>query len=123
MRKRALEAAYAVAGLAALGLGILGAFLPVLPTTPFVLLAAFCFARAKPEWHARLRGHATFGPLVRDWEERGAIGPRAKALATFMIAALCAWMWAAPAMPFAAKVAVTAVEAGVIAFILTRPNR
>lgn len=123
MSRRALEAVYAVAGLTALALGIAGAFLPVLPTTPFVLLAAFFFARARPEWHARLRAHATFGPLVRDWEDRGAIRPRAKALATLMIAGLCAWMWAAPRMPLAAKVAVTAVEAGVIAFILTRPNR
>lgn len=123
MSRRVLSAAYSALGLTSLGLGLLGAFLPVLPTTPFVLLAAFFFARARPEWHARLRAHATFGPIVRDWEDRGAIRPRAKALATLMIAGLCAWMWAAPRMPLAAKLAVTAVEAGVIAFLLTRPNR
>lgn len=123
MRRRVFSAAYSAAGLASLGLGLLGAFLPVLPTTPFVLLAAFFFARARPEWHARLRAHGTFGPIVRDWEDRGAMRPRAKLLATLMIAGLCAWMWAAPRMPLAAKIGVTAVEAGVVAFLLTRPGR
>ncbi|GHD65792.1 YbaN family protein [Jeongeupia chitinilytica] len=76
-----------IAGLLALLLGAIGAVLPLLPTTPFVLLAAFCFARGEPAWHAWLLRHKTFGPLLADWEARGAVPRRAKWAATIMMAA------------------------------------
>lgn len=60
-------------GMTALGLGILGAALPILPTTPFVLAAAFCFARSSERWHAWLLSHRIFGPLIVDWQEHRAI--------------------------------------------------
>lgn len=66
------------AGLAAVGLGIVGAFLPILPTVPFLLLAAFCFARSHPEWERRLLEHPTYGASLRAWRERKAISRRAK---------------------------------------------
>ena len=55
-----------VGGLA-LGLGLLGVVLPGLPTTPFVLLAAACFAKASPRLHRRIVGNPLLGPMVRDW--------------------------------------------------------
>ncbi|MEO0973749.1 MAG: YbaN family protein [Pseudomonadota bacterium] len=69
------------AGFVALGLGTLGAFLPLLPTTPFVLLAAYCFARSSKRWHAWLLAHRVFGPIIVNWAEQGAIDRRHKILA------------------------------------------
>ena len=72
-------------GLVALLLGLIGAFLPVLPTTPFLLLAAACFSRGSPRLHRWIREHPRFGPLVCDWEEYRAISLRAKRLAISML--------------------------------------
>ena len=77
----------AACGGAALATGIIGIFLPLLPTTPFVLLAAFCFARGSPRWEAWLLAHPRWGPMVRDWRDHRAIPWRAKLLAWTMMAA------------------------------------
>jgi len=79
---------YLATGWLALGLGIAGIFLPLLPTTPFVLLAAFCFGKASPELHARLLAHPKLGPPVRNWQERRVIPLSAKLLATLMLVPL-----------------------------------
>lgn len=87
------RAAWAGAGSASLLLGIAGIFLPLLPTTPFVLLAAFCFSRGSERVERWMLEHARFGPMVRDWRERRAVPRRAKQLATLMMTAGCAWSW------------------------------
>lgn len=73
------------AGLISLGLGIIGAVLPLLPTVPFLLLAAFCFARSSERLHNWLLNHPRFGPSIANWNERGAISRTAKQLATISI--------------------------------------
>jgi uncharacterized membrane protein YbaN (DUF454 family) len=88
-----LRMAWMLAGATALLTGVVGIFLPVLPTTPFVLLAAFCFARGSPRWEAWLLRHRRFGPLVRDWREHRAIPLRAKQLAWTMMAVASLWSW------------------------------
>lgn len=80
-----LRMLWLLAGMLALALGVLGIFLPLLPTTPFVLLAAWCFSRGSARCEAWLLGHRTFGPMVRDWRERRAVPLRAKQLATVMM--------------------------------------
>ena len=74
----------------ALGLAVLGVILPGLPTTPFVLLAAFASARGSRRLQAWLLGHRLFGPMIRDWERDGAVSRRAKwfALATMLLCAI-----------------------------------
>ncbi|MEZ5455111.1 MAG: YbaN family protein [Lysobacteraceae bacterium] len=76
--------------LMALGLGIVGIFVPGLPTVPFVLLASFFAARGSHRLHAWLHRHAVFGPMIRDWEREGAVSRRAKriALASMVMASL-----------------------------------
>jgi uncharacterized membrane protein YbaN (DUF454 family) len=81
-----MRAIYLLLGLAFLALGFIGIFLPVLPTTPFLILAAACFARSSPRLEAWLSGHPRFGPLLTDWRARGAIPRRAKWLA---LAGIC----------------------------------
>ncbi|MFA7292017.1 MAG: YbaN family protein [Rhodocyclaceae bacterium] len=68
-------------GSIALVLGIIGIFLPVLPTTPFILLAAACYARASERFHQRLLAHPTFGPTIREWEEYRSMPLRTKKVA------------------------------------------
>lgn len=77
---------WTLGGWGALALGAAGVVLPVLPTTPFVLLAAYMFGKGSPRLRAWLLAHRTFGPLIRDWEERGAIPRRAKILAVSVMA-------------------------------------
>lgn len=86
-----LRPVWLAAGALALALGVVGIFLPLLPTTPFVLLAAFCFARGSERWEAWLLHHPRLGPLVRDWREHHAVPLRAKQLATVMMAASSGW--------------------------------
>ncbi|HNQ03652.1 MAG TPA: YbaN family protein [Thiobacillaceae bacterium] len=66
-------------------LGIVGIFLPVLPTTPFLLLAAACFARASERIHTWLLGHEVLGPIIREWRQHRSIPYRAKRMAVIMI--------------------------------------
>lgn len=65
-------------GFVFLGLGTLGIVLPLLPTTPFVLLSAACFARSSERWHRWLLANETFGPMIRNWEEQRCISCRVK---------------------------------------------
>lgn len=88
-----LRALWVAGGLLALGTGLVGIFLPLLPTTPFVLLAAFCFARSSPRLEAWLLAHARFGPMIRNWRDHHAIPLRAKQLAWTMMAIGSAWSW------------------------------
>ena len=86
------------AGVLALVTGVVGIFLPLLPTTPFVLLAAFCFSRASSRCERWLIEHRRFGPMVRDWRANRAIPLRAKQLAWAMMALGSAWSaWVLPA--------------------------
>jgi uncharacterized membrane protein YbaN (DUF454 family) len=79
---------YNVAGCASVGLAFAGIFLPLVPTTPFLLLAAFCFSRGSPRLHKWLLDHRTMGPIIRDWKNRRAIQPRVKAVATLSVVVL-----------------------------------
>ncbi len=78
------------AGSVALVLGIIGIFTPLLPTTPFVLLAAACYARASPRLHQRLLANRTFGPMILEWETHRSIPYRTKIMAIVLMSATLA---------------------------------
>lgn len=108
-------------GALSLALGAAGLFLPLLPTVPFLLLAAFGFARSSERLHNWLLSHPTFGPPIADWRENGAIGRRAKRAATVSILAAFAI-----SLLIGAGLRLLAVQAVVLAavatFIWTRPD-
>ena len=83
---RAVRATLVVAGSLFVGLGILGAFLPVLPTTPFMLLAAACFARASTRFYNWLLNNRAFGPTIREWRRYRSIPYRTKWTAIALMA-------------------------------------
>jgi uncharacterized protein len=108
------------AGLAALALGVIGLALPLVPTVPFLILAAFCFARSNPAWEARLVTHPVYGPHITAWRQRGAISRIGKLGATAAFAGsilmglwLLAWPWSL--LPLA-------VAAICLTWIWTRPD-
>lgn len=102
-------------------LGLAGVVLPLLPTTPFMILAALCFAKGSDKLHRWLMNHSSFGPAIRDWNRHGAIRSRAKMLAVIamgvalLISVLIGIAWSI----VAAQAAVMAVAA---TFVLTRPS-
>ncbi|MBN4075721.1 MAG: hypothetical protein COA71_11495 [SAR86 cluster bacterium] len=78
---------WVISGLSALFLGTLGIVLPLLPTVPFLLFAAFCFARSSKRLHHWLIYHPRLGSLIREWNENGIIRRTAKVWASVSIAA------------------------------------
>jgi uncharacterized membrane protein YbaN (DUF454 family) len=73
------------AGVACVALGVVGIFLPLLPTTPFMLLAAACFARSSRRFHGWLLANRTFGPLILEWEKHRSLPRRTKLTAIVLM--------------------------------------
>ncbi|MDR7095284.1 YbaN family protein [Hydrogenophaga laconesensis] len=83
-----------LAGTVSLALGLIGVVVPGLPTTPFVLLAAACYAKASPRLHSWLTNHRFLGPMVRDWETHRSLTRRTKTIAVgsmLVMVSLSAW--------------------------------
>ena len=78
------------AGALCVALGVIGIFLPLLPTTPFMLLAAACFARSSRRFHGWLLANRTFGPLIREWEQHRSIPRRTKLTAIVLMSLVLA---------------------------------
>ena len=108
-------------GIIALVLGGIGVVLPVLPTTPFVILAAFAFGKSSPRFEAWLLSSATFGPMIADWRETGSIAPRFKAIACGMMGAVFL-LSLAMGVPGRVLVIQAVCLGGAAAFILSRPS-
>jgi uncharacterized protein len=112
---------YLALGYASFALGILGVVLPVLPTTPFIILAAWCFVRSNPALAARLYNHPRFGTLLASWRDQRAIPSRAKIYALLVMAASYAatvWLTSSPYVP----IILAAIMGCVGLYIVTRPT-
>ena len=112
---------WAALGGFATALALAGLALPLLPTTPFVLLAGAAFSRASPRLDAWLVRHPQLGPLLENWRRHGGIDRRTKRRALVVIACTPALSWLAGAPAWVLGVQLP-VLAGVIVFILTRPE-
>jgi uncharacterized membrane protein YbaN (DUF454 family) len=102
-------------------LGLVGVVLPVLPTVPFLLLAAWAGGRGWPSLEARLLAHPRHGPVIRQWRERGAVPRRAKWLATVMMLGSAVLLWWSPVAPWV-RGAVYLVLLGVALWLWRRPE-
>ncbi|HEX6735895.1 MAG TPA: YbaN family protein [Azonexus sp.] len=112
---------YRACGLLSVALGIAGAVLPLLPTTPFLILAAYCFACSHPEWEARLLAHPQAGPAIRAWRKHGAIPLAGKRLATLLMAISMVGSWFLLAEPW--RYVPLAVAAVILPWMWSRPSR
>ena len=120
MRAAASRRLWVIAGGVALGIGFVGIVVPLLPTTPFLILAAYCFSRGSRRLHDWLLEHRTLGPPIRDWREHRSVSGKAKLsamIAIVLIFALSAFLdvpgWA---------LALQGIVLGAVSvFLLTRP--
>ncbi|MGO1117971.1 YbaN family protein [Rhodovibrionaceae bacterium A322] len=103
--------------------GLVGIFLPVLPTTPFLLVALWCFARSSLPLRNWLFHHPHLGRYVRDWHDHQVVPVRAKVLAITMMSASFIYVVAFVKPPLYGSVGMAAVLLAVAVFLLTRPSR
>ncbi|MET0546869.1 MAG: YbaN family protein [Caulobacterales bacterium] len=115
-----LRPLYLLAGFISVTLGTVGAFLPLLPSVPFFILAAFCFGRSDPRLERWLLDHSVVGPSIRLWREKGAISRKGKlaASAAFVFSIGMA-LWLSP-MPWSLVAVAVMLMSG--AWIWTRPE-
>ncbi|MEL6964146.1 MAG: YbaN family protein [Pseudomonadota bacterium] len=110
-----------IGGTISLTLGVIGLVLPLLPTTPFIILAAYCYARSSKRMHDWLLEHKVFGPLIDDWRRYGAIRRPAKIMATLSVIVVLL-ISLAFRVSFTILTIQTIALLGVLVFIWTRPN-
>jgi len=80
-----MRLAYLITGILSLILGFLGIFLPLLPTTPFILLSAYCFAKSSPRLYQWLISNKTFGPVILEWQQHRTLPRKIKKRAVTLI--------------------------------------
>ncbi|MEF2553748.1 YbaN family protein [Aurantimonas sp. A2-1-M11] len=112
---------YLASGYACVALGGVGVFLPLLPTTPFLLLAVWCFARSNPDLARRIEAHPRFGPTLVAWREHRIIPKRAKfaAIAAMLASFVLAWVTIGHPVVL---IGLGLILASVSLYILTRPS-
>tara|TARA_R110002072_G_scaffold534_7_gene4205 strand:- start:101611 stop:101991 length:381 start_codon:yes stop_codon:yes gene_type:complete len=103
-------------------LGLLGIFLPILPTTPFAILAAYLFSKSSTKYHQWLLNQKVLGPMIREWEENGVISLRAKILATTMMTLLFSYTLIYVSVIIYIKIIVSIIGLCVLWFIWSRPS-
>lgn len=112
---------WASLGLVCVALALVGVFLPLLPTVPFLLLASFLFARSSSRLHNWLLSHRTFGPMIDDWNSSGAIRLPAKKMATVSIVGVFS-ISLILGVPHHVLIIQAVVLSCVLIFIWTRPS-
>ena len=121
--KIAYKSIFFILGCVSLILGIIGAVLPLLPTTPFVILSAFCFSKSSKRVHSWLTSLPYFGDAIMDWEKNKVIRPKVKILAVTIILITFTLSITLAKLHIGLKVMLVTIGLSCIAFILTRKSR
>ena len=111
-----------VLGMVSLASGVIGIFVPILPTVPFLLLAAYFFSKSSDRFHGWLLSHPILSPPIIDWQQRGVIRPRAKVFAIGGITisfVICLLM---PQIPWWGKGFLILLYLGLVGFLASRPS-
>lgn len=117
------QSLFILAGWLSLAAGFIGIFLPLLPTTPFVLLAAYCFSKGSKKLHLWLYEHPWFGDMIKDWEKHGAISLKIKCLSTSMILVMISYPLFFKDFSLWLKTIIVITIAFTLSFIWTRPHK
>jgi len=118
---KVLRPMWLILGLVSVALGVLGIVLPVLPTTPLMILAAFFFSKSSPRLEQWLLDHRVFGPVIADWRESGAISPKIKVIATGTMGAVFLLSLIMGVKPFVLNIQAVCLG-GAACFALSRPS-
>lgn len=123
-RTRTARGLWIAAGWVCIALGVIGAFLPVMPTTPFIILAAFCFSKGSERLYAWIVSHKTWGRMIQNWEEHRVIPVKAKVIALSMMAlgGTVSFFSIPAAKPHIRIIAVSFMAAGAL-FVLAQKSR
>ena len=122
VKNRAVRSFIFAVGILSVVLGSIGAFLPILPTTPFILLAAWCFLKSSERAHVWIHRQPLFGKALKDWEKNQSIARPTKVLAISMIALSATFIWLKVSNLWI-KYFVTILLLFVSVFILTRNEK
>jgi uncharacterized membrane protein YbaN (DUF454 family) len=113
---------YLGVGWLSLGMAIVGVILPILPTTPMLLVAVWAFGRSSPELAEKIRAHKVFGPPIRDWQDNGVISLGSKALALSIMTLMGGWLWFYSGLPIWLIMLVIGILAGTAIYVASRPS-
>jgi len=113
---------FIVLGLISLALGIIGAILPIMPTVPFLILAAFFFSKGSEKLHRWLLSNQHFGHHIKNWEQNGSISKCTKIYSVAMIILLSTNTMIFVNVNLWIKVSVLIICLGAIIFIISRPT-
>jgi uncharacterized membrane protein YbaN (DUF454 family) len=116
------RAIYLGVGWLSLGMAIAGVILPILPTTPMLLVAVWAFGRSSPELAERIRSHRVFGPPIREWQDNGVISPTAKALAVGIMTLMGGWLWVYSGLPIWLVLPIIGIMAGAAIYVASRSS-
>lgn len=113
---------YFTLGFISLLLGLIGILLPVLPTTPFILLAAFGFSRSSKRFHQRLLSNRWFGPMIVQWEAHGTIPLKIKCFSTTLMLVMISYPILYRELPLWLDMSILALVAVGVAYVWSRPS-
>ena len=109
-------------GLFCLGLAFIGVFLPLLPTTPLVILSAFCFSKGSARLHGWLLAQPLFGPMLEDWQTHHVIRFKVKCVATTMIVVMISYPVLFGPLHFLLRIMMVVLAASVLSYIWSFPS-
>jgi uncharacterized membrane protein YbaN (DUF454 family) len=118
-----IKISFLIFGWISFALGVLGIFLPLLPTTPFLLLATYCFSRGSPKINEWIHGLPQIGQILSEWENHRVIRLKAKISASLLLIPAVVYVCWRPQIPLIGQISFATLATGVLLFLWTRPSR
>lgn len=123
VQKKVKKVLFFSAGIISFALGIIGAFLPIMPTVPFILLSAFCFSKSSHKIHDWMIGHPKMGPHIISWRDEGIIPLKVKHFVTVVVPISFAFTFSLVQIHIAIEITLVVIATGVLLFIWSRPHQ